>query len=294
MESAPVPRVSVLVPLYNEAAVFPAVFERLQRELAGWPWPAELIVVDDGSDDGGSYQSAHPWVRVLRHPVNLGNGAAVKTGIRAARGEYCVVIDADGQHDGAQIPRLVALLADYPLAVGARDFRAGLSARNLANRFFCRFASYMTGFPIADLTCGFRAFRREEVLDVLHLFPNRFSCPTTMTMAMIRMGYPVAFAPIESAPRPGQGTSKIRPMRDGLRFLIIILKVSTLFAPMRVFFPLALFLGLFGFVNYVLVLTYEHRFSLWSLVLFMSAITIFMIGLLAEGVSFLNLRRERR
>lgn len=287
------PELSVIVPLFNEAEAFPALLQKLRALVPQWSGPVELIVVDDGSTDGGIPPMPEPWIRVLRHPVNLGNGASIKTGIRNARGKYCLILDADGQHDPAEAPRLLEKLKDYHLAVGARDlFRGGAWHRNLANRLYSRLASYVADYRIEDLTCGFRAFRRAEVMDIIHLFPNRFSCPSTMTMGMLKMGYPVAFCPIGVKARAGK--SKIRLISDGLRFLLIIMKISTLFSPMKIFLPLSSFLGLLGMGTYACVLLYAQRFSLWAVVLFTSAITIFMIGLVAEEISYLNFKRESR
>lgn len=284
--------ISILIPLYNEVKIFPQVLARILETIAGWKESCEVIVVDDGSTDGGHYESADTRVRVLRHPVNLGNGAAIKTAIRNARGKYCIILDADGQHDIAEARVFLDKLVEYPLVVGARNLRNdGALHRNFANRVFSRLASYMSSYKIEDLTSGFRAFHREPVLELIHLFPNRFSCPTTMTMGMIKLGYPVLFLPIHAAKRVG--VSKISIFRDGVRFFLIILKITTLFSPMRIFFPLSFLLGVVGLLNYVLVLAVEARFSLWSLVMFTSAITIFMMGLVAEEISTLNLRSNR-
>lgn len=289
---APGLRLSIIIPVYNEARSFPALLERLRGCRQDWPASTEVLVVDDGSTDGGCPDPGEPWLRVVRHPVNLGNGASVKTGIRQARGEWCVVLDGDGQHDPAEIPKLLAGLERYSLVVGKRDLvRGGARHRNWANRVYSRLASYAADYRIEDLTCGFRAFRRREVLDIVHLFPNRFSCPSTMTMGLIKMGYPVAFVPI--AVRPREGRSKLRPLSDGLRFLMIIMKITTLFSPMKMFLPLSLSLAAVGAANYAWVLLTAHRFSVWSAVFFTCAITVFMIGLVAEEVSYLNFRRER-
>lgn len=278
---------SVIVPLYNEREIFPTVLKNLAETLDQWDGEKEILIVDDGSTDGFEPEIIRDWVRVVRHPHNMGNGAAVKTGIRAAKGDWCALMDADGQHD----PREIFLLADkldkYSLAVGARNFQTdGEPLRNMANRFYCLLAGYVAGVKINDLTSGFRAFHRKKALELIHLYPNGFSYPTTMTLGMIRLGYPVTFLPITVSERTG--VSKINPMRDGIRFLLIILKIATLFSPLKLFVPIAAGMAGLGMLIYVYVLLFAHRFSLWSVVLLTNAITIFMMGLVAEEITSLK------
>ncbi|MBF0243725.1 MAG: glycosyltransferase family 2 protein [Planctomycetes bacterium] len=284
------PRVSVIVPVYNEDEALGEMMSGLVEAMRGWPFEKELLIVDDGSEKAVTIDFSDFQARVIRHPCNLGNGAAVKTGIRNATGEYCLILDGDGQHDPGEALGLIRQLSDYFLVIGARDFKkTGQFHRSLANRLLCRLASYMAQVEIDDLTSGFRAFRRKEVMELIHLFPNGFSCPTTMTMGMAKLGYAVGFQPIHVKGRVGR--SKLRPMRDGVRFLVIILKMATLFSPMRIFLPLALLMGTLGLLNYLVVLVCWSRFSVWSAVMFSTSISIFMIGLLAEALSTTNLRR---
>ena len=282
---------TIIIPVFNEAQIIGATVRSISDHLSDCSVEYELIVVDDGSSDG-SHTALEGMVdvKVIRHPINLGNGASVKSGIRAAQHENCVVMDGDGQHQIADALSLLGKLEDYALVVGARDFSSsGTWHRNLANRIYSGLASYVAETDILDLTSGLRAFHRSKVLEVMHLFPNRFSSPTTMTLSLLRLGYPVTFVPIEVRER--MGMSKIRIFKDGFRFLMIILKISTLFSPMKIFMPVALAMFFLGGVNYLLFLFVEHRFSLWSVVLLTNAITIFMMGLVAEEISQFKLKR---
>lgn len=286
-------RISVVMPAKNEA-------EGLRRTLpalrAGFP-DAELIVVDDGSTDDTAAVAAAEGARVLSSPYSMGNGAAIKRGARAAQGEVIVFMDADGQHDPAHIPLLLAQLeAGHDMAVGARDGSGQASmGRGLANRFYNRLASWMTGHAIADLTSGFRAVRAAKFREFLHLLPNGFSYPTTCTMAFFRSAYPVAYVPIRVDRRVGTA-SHIRPLKDGVRFLLIIFKIATLYSPLKLFLPVAL--GFFGtgLGWYAYTFATEGRFTNMSTLLFSAAVIVFLIGLVSEqitGLTYLSARAER-
>ena len=190
--------------------------------------------MDDGSSDQTSEAARAAGARVVRHPYNKGNGAAVKTGIREAQGELVLLMDGDGQHDPADIQKIIALLPEYDLVVGARAWNAQATfSRGLGNLLLARLASYLCGRKIPDLTSGFRAARRDRMREFLHLFPNGFSYPTTSTMAFVRAGYNLRFVPIDGKQRTVSSTSKMRPWREGVRFLVIILRMVTLFSPLR-------------------------------------------------------------
>ncbi|MGH9373286.1 MAG: glycosyltransferase family 2 protein, partial [Vicinamibacterales bacterium] len=221
--------VSVIIPAYNEGAVIADVVSAIAG--AG-PWH-QIIVVDDGSRDETSGRAGAAGAIVVRHPYNKGNGAAVKSGIRRATAEYVLILDGDGQHQAADAHRLVAKLGEYDLVIGTRSKATqATQARRFGNNALNQFASYLAGRPIPDLTSGFRAARRECLIEFLHLLPNGFSTPTTTTLAFIKAGYNVAFEPAEARQRVG--TSKIRLARDGAKFLMIILKIVTIFSPLRV------------------------------------------------------------
>ena len=187
---------SVVIPAFNEADVIGDVVAALARS-AAWH---EILVVDDGSTDAHERRRARRPARAsIRHPYNKGNGASVKSGIREATGEYVLIIDADGQHPPEDAARLVSRLGEYDLVVGARAHSTQATlARRLGNHLLNGLATYLTGRPIPDLTSGFRAARRTHLREFLHLLPNRFSTPTTTTLAFVKAGYNVAFEPVEA------------------------------------------------------------------------------------------------
>ena len=278
------PPISVILPAKNEAA---ALADLLPRLRSAQP-EAELIVVDDGSTDDTREICKTNQVTCLHSPYSMGNGAAVKRGARAARGEILVFMDGDGQHDPADIDRLLARLNEgYDMVVGARAWRsqAGVG-RGLANGFYNWFASRITGQKVADLTSGFRVVKAVKFREFLHLLPNGFSYPTTSTIAFFRSAYGVAYEPIEAADRIGK--SHIRPLRDGLRFLLIIFKVTTLYSPLKLFAPTGFAFFLLGFAYYGYTLTTQHRFTNMSALLFSAAVIVFLIGLISEQITNLT------
>ena len=281
-------KISVILPARNEAVNLRPLLGQLTARLP----EAEILVVDDGSSDETVDVCQSFGVRRVAHPYGLGNGAAIKTGARAAHGEVLVFLDADGQHDPADIPRLLARLDEgYDMAVGARDRRSQASlGRNLANRIYNRLASWMTGHHIADLTSGFRAVRAEPFREFLYLLPNGFSYPTTSTMAFFRSAYAVAYEPIPVAKRIGK--SHIKPIRDGIRFLLIIFKIATLYSPLKLFAPTAIAFFLTGIGYYAWTYTTEGRFTNMSVLLFSAAVIIFLIGLISEQITSLTYKRE--
>jgi len=280
-------RVSIVVPAFNEAASIGALVSELRGAA---PW-REILVVDDGSSDETGRRAADAGARVIRHPYNKGNGAAVKTGVRHAAGEFVLILDADGQHRPADAARLVTRLGEYELVVGARSNATQASlARRIGNGALNAIASYLTGQPIPDLTSGFRAARREHFLEFLHLLPNGFSTPTTTTMAFMKAGYSVCFEPIDAGAR--QGRSKIRFGPDGVQFFVILLKVVTIYSPMRVFLPLSLAsLALGGAYAAWTLLTQSHVANS-SVLLILLSVVIFLVGLVSEQIA--SLRFERR
>ena len=279
---------SVVIPAKNEEQGLALVLPELVERHPG----AEIIVVDDGSTDNTATVCEDAGVTVIRHPYSKGNGAAIKTGARAASGDYIVFMDGDGQHSPADVARLLEKVAEgYDMVVGARS---GLSsqasiARWSANTFYNRFASWMVDQRIDDLTSGFRCVNRNKFLSFLYLLPNGFSYPTTSTMAFFRAGYSVAFVPIEVAKRVGK--SHINLIKDGMRFLLIIFKVGTLYSPLKVYFPAAVFTAGLGFLNYALwIISDSLRFTNMSLLLILSGVTMFLIGLLSEQLTNLQFK----
>jgi glycosyltransferase involved in cell wall biosynthesis len=274
---------SIVIPAFNEAHAIATVVAQLAGA-AAW---REIIVVDDGSRDGTGEAAARAGARVIRHPYNKGNGASVKSGVRAARGEFLLIIDADGQHQPADATRLVAQLGEFDLVVGARHQSTQASlARRLGNSALNRLASYLTERRIPDLTSGFRAARLECLREFLHLLPNRFSTPTTTTLAFIKAGYSVAFVPVEAKAR--EGASKIRFLRDGARFMLITLKIVTIFSPLRVFLPISLASFLIGAGYAAWTLTTQAHVTNSSVLLIMLAVIVFLVGLVSEQIAALR------
>ena len=283
-------KVSVVLPAKNEV-------EGLQRTLpalrACLP-EAEIIVVDDGSTDDTRAVAAGLGALVLSSPYSMGNGAAIKRGARAATGDILVFMDADGQHDPTQIAGLLARLDEgYDMVVGARDGSGQASVgRSLANGLYNRLASWMTGHPIRDLTSGFRVVRAERFMEFLHLLPNGFSYPTTSTMAFFRSAYPVAYVSVAVGRRVGT-TSHIRPFKDGVRFLLIIFKVATLYSPLKLFAPAGLMFLLVGVSYYAYTYLTSGRFTNMSALLISASVIVFLIGLVSEQITALTYRKAR-
>lgn len=277
---------SIVIPAKDEAEGLRALLPQIK---ALYP-EAEVIVVNDGSQDDTAAVSGDAGARVLSNPYSMGNGAAIKRGARAAKGRILVFLDADGQHDAGDIPRLLEKLGEgYDMVVGARSIRgqAGLH-RAFANSIYNRIASMMTGFRIDDLTSGFRAVRANKFRRFLYLLPNGFSYPTTSTMAFFRSAYAVAYIPIEIRRRSGK--SKIHLFRDGTRFFLIILRIGALFSPMRLFLPVSAALFVTGIGYYAYTFLTSHRFTNMSALLIIAATITFLIGIVSEQVSALHYR----
>jgi len=275
---------SIVLPAKNEA---PGLRTLLPSLIELFP-TADIIVVDDGSTDATANVAREHAARVISHPYSMGNGAAVKTGAREAKGDIIVFMDADGQHDPNDITRLLEKMTHgYEMVVGARhaDTHASLG-RRLANQFYNRFASLMTGHKIEDLTSGFRAVRTRHFKKFLYLLPNGFSYPTTSTMAFFRSALPVSYIPIRAGQR--EGKSNIKVLRDGLRFFIIIIKIGALFSPMRLFLPISALLFVTGLAYYGYTYIQWQRFTNMSALLFNSALLTFLIGIVSEQVSALH------
>lgn len=274
---------SIVVPAFDEGPAVAAVVSEL-RAAAAW---REILVIDDGSTDDTARLAEAAGARVIRHPYNKGNGAAVKTGIRHATGTWLLILDADGQHAPQDALRLLQRLGEYDLVVGARSAATQATAsRRLGNDALNAIASYLAERKIPDLTSGFRAARRQHLLEFLHLLPNGFSTPTTTTLAFLRAGYSVHFEAVDARQRAGQ--SKIRLARDGARFFLILLKVITIFSPLKIFTPvsgIAFAVGLvYGIGNFALY----GRIPNGSVLLLMFAVMIFLVGLVSEQIATLR------
>lgn len=274
---------SIIIPVYNEATVIGGLVASLQQT-ASW---REIIVVDDGSNDDTATNAGRAGAAVVRHPYNKGNGASIKSGIRAASGDFVLIMDGDGQHQASEALKIVARLGDYDLVIGTRtaDAHATLG-RQVGNTLLNWLATYLTGQKILDLTSGLRCARREHLREFLHLMPNGFSTPTTTTLGFIKAGYSVCFEPVDVRQRSGQ--SKIKLARDGFRFFLILLKVITIFSPLRVFVPLSLAAFAMG-AGYAAWTAVTQRHITNSSVLFIVlSVVIFLVGLVSEQISALR------
>ncbi|MBU0730897.1 MAG: glycosyltransferase family 2 protein [Proteobacteria bacterium] len=273
-------KITILIPAYNEELSIGKTVETMKSLYPDY----EILVVDDGSTDSTMNVAMQAGANVWPHPYNIGNGAAVKTGLRCASSEWIVLIDADGQHDPKDIARLVEHKDKYDMVVGARSRESTTTFhRRFANRIFNWLATYITKFKIEDLTSGFRLIRKSTVEQYLYLLPNTFSYPTTMTMAYLRSGLTVKYVPIKARKR--KGISKIRLFRDGVRFFLIIAKIATLFSPLRIFLPISFLFFASGSLYYLYTFIDSHRFSNMSALLLSTSVIIFMMGLISEQIS---------
>ena len=272
--------VTILLPAYNEAGV---IGETIRAIRALHP-DFEILVVDDGSTDNTMREAMEAGANVWPHPYNIGNGAAIKSGLRCARGEWVLMMDADGQHKPEDIARLLEHKDRYDMVVGARTRQSETSAhRDLANWVYNRFASYVTRFKVEDLTSGFRLVRLSVARQFIYLLPNTFSYPSTLTLGYLRSGRTVKYIPIQTKARVGK--SKIKLLKDGARFFLIITKIASLFSPFRVFLPISMGFFVTGLCYYAYTFLTQGRFTNMSALLFNSSIIIFMIGLVAEQIS---------
>jgi glycosyltransferase involved in cell wall biosynthesis len=280
--------VTIVVPAFNEADSIGEVVREL-RAAAAWH---DVLVIDDGSGDGTGKAAQDAGARVIRHPYNKGNGASIKTAIRAADSEWLAVVDADGQHAPEDAVRLVAPLGDYDLVIGARHpYSQATAGRRAGNAVLNWLASYLTERHVPDLTSGFRAARRECLLEFLHLLPNGFSTPTTTTLAFLKAGYNVTFVPI--AARTRVGTSKIRLASDGAKFLLILLKVITIFSPLRIFAPVSAVSFAVGATYGAWNFIYHARIPNGAVLLLMFSIMILLVGLVSEQIATLRFEGRR-
>jgi len=272
--------VTVLLPAYNEEQAIAMTIRRIKELHPDF----EVLVIDDGSTDNTMQEAMDAGANVWPHPYNIGNGASIKTGLRCAKGDWLVMMDADGQHKPEDISRLLEHKENFDMVVGARSRNSETTLhRDLANKVYNWFASYVTKFEVKDLTSGFRMVKTEVARQYIYLLPNTFSYPSTLTMAYLRSGRSVRYIPIQTLARKGK--SKIKLLKDGIRFLLIISKVATLFSPLRVFLPISAFLFGTGMLYYLYTFLAASRFTNMSALLFTSSLMIFMLGLISEQIS---------
>jgi len=288
------PRISVIIPALNEGLVIGKVVKQIQAVVNKLDENHEIIVIDDGSTDDTAGQAREAGAVVIQHPYNIGNGASVKSGIRRARGSILVTIDGDGQHDPNDIPRLVERIGAYDMVVGSRNRESDTAAhRDAANMVFNSLASYVSERKIEDLTSGFRAVKTHIARQFVYLLPNKFSYPTTITLSVVRAGYSLGYESIKFAGRDKKTKSKIKPLQDGLRFLMIILKIAVFYAPLKIFVPLSLIIFLLG-VSYGLmrIFVLNAPYGQTSALLMSTAALTFLVGLVSEQIAQLRFDRS--
>jgi glycosyltransferase involved in cell wall biosynthesis len=276
--------ITIVIPAKNESKSLRSFLPKLRATYPDF----EVILVNDGSTDDTSVICSETGVKEIKHPYSKGNGAAIKAGARAAKGDIIVFMDGDGQHQPEDILVLLNKIYEgYDLVVGARNVESQASVgRLVGNTFYNKFSSWMVGHKIEDLTSGFRAVRRRKFLQFLYMLPNGFSYPTTSTMAFFRVGYSVAYVPIKVHKRIGE--SHLRIWRDGIRFLLIIFKIGTLYSPLKLFVPLSAAMFTLGLGHYGYTYFSEERFTNMSALLFISSLLFFALGLISEQVSTLQ------
>lgn len=275
--------ISVVIPAKNEAQAIGGVVAEVRLVLPN----AQVLVVDDGSTDGTAVEARAAGADVISHPYSKGNGAAIKSGSRSASGEILIFMDGDGQHNPRDIPLLLEVMEQgFDMVVGARGAESQASwGRHVANRIYNWLSSKITGQNIKDLTSGFRTVNRALFMQCLYMLPNGFSYPTTSTMAFFRSGFSVGYVPIVAAKRVGK--SHIHPLKDGIRFLLIIFKIATLYSPLKLFFPASLLLFLTGCGYYAYTYIELGRFTNMSALLFICSMLVFIMGLMSEQITTL-------
>ena len=280
--------VSIIIPAYNEAKTIGEIIRQIKMLYPEF----EIIVINDGSKDDTVSVAMEAGATVYNHPYNIGNGAAIKSGIRVASGDIMVFMDGDGQHDPEDISKMLNYLPDFDMVVGARSMSDQASlGRALGNKVYNWLASYVTKFSIKDLTSGFRAIKSKSARSFLHLLPNTYSYPATLTMGVLRSGMSVKYVPIKIRKRKA-GRSNVKIFQDGVRFFMIITRICTLFSPMRIFLPVSFLMFILGMANYIFTLTTQGRFTNMSALLFVTSILIFMMSLISEQIC--QMRFERR
>lgn len=282
------PKVSVVIPAFNESETIADLIQAIQRRYPDF----EIVVIDDGSEDNTAEVAADAGARVFIHPYNIGNGAAIKSGIREATGEIFVFMDGDGQHNPEDIEKMLNHLPEFDMIVGARGKGSQASVgRGIGNKIYNWLGSYVSKFPIEDLTSGFRAVKAEIARSFLYLLPNTYSYPTTITLGVLRSGRSIKYIPITTQPRR-KGSSNIRLLHDGVRFFMIIIRICTLYSPMRVFLPVSFVMFVLGTIRYAYSYITEGRFTNMSALLYVASIIIFMMSLISEQIC--QMRFERR
>ena len=288
------PNISVIIPAYNEGEVIGNVIKQIREVVNTIDEDHEIIVIDDGSQDNTAQSASEAGATVIQHPYNIGNGAAVKSGFRHAHGKILVTIDGDGQHDPHDILKLVNRIGPYDMVVGSRNRKSETAAhRDIANMVFNSLATYVSGRKIEDLTSGFRAVKARIARQFVYLLPNKFSYPTTITLSVVRAGYSLGYESIRFSRRDGNTKSKIKPLQDGIRFLLIILKIAVFYAPLKIFAPLSVFIFLLGVAyGFFRIFVLSAPYGQTSALLMSTAVLTFLVGLVSEQIAQLRFDRS--
>lgn len=278
------PDLTVIIPAYNEEKVIADVIADIKALKKNY----EILVVDDGSTDNTYNVIKDLGIKIIRHPRNKGYGAALKTGIRSASGDIVLTMDADGQHNPEDIPRLLEHIDECDMVVGERTKGSHFSAlRKPGKALLGWVANYLAGVRIPDLNSGFRVIRKELASRLLHILPNGFSFSTTITLAVIKEDYDIKYVPIQTRKRIGKSTVSYL---DAFKTLMLILRIINLFSPLKVFLPMSILLGIVGIPYFLYQLIFLSNISEISVILITSSILIFFFGLLADQLA--AIRRE--
>jgi glycosyltransferase involved in cell wall biosynthesis len=289
------PDITIILPIYNEVDNIENVFKNLNDILNNSDKTYEIIAVDDGSTDGTltlllSLKDKNPFMRIISHVYNKGNSCAIRTGIRFARANIIITMDADGQHDPKYILKIISGLSKYDMIIGSRTHAyKGKSIRNMGNIILNKFASAFTQTRITDLTSGFRAFKKQTISHFLHLFPNGFGFESMITVSMIKSGYSINFFPIEFKERL-MGESKINIINDGIKFIIIILKIIVLYDPFKIFLPFSILFITIGLITMIAGIIVASKLIVpgSSVVFYVAGIFTFLLGLLSNQIATIN------
>ena len=274
-------KISIIIPVYNEADTIRDLVLQIRSIYPDF----EVIVIDDGSTDDSAAVAGNAGAFVYSHPYNIGNGAAIKSGIRIASGEILVFMDGDLQHAPEDIGKLLEFFPDYDMVVGARAMGDQASiGRAVGNKLYNWLASYVAKFKVQDLTSGFRAVKADVAKNFVYLLPNTYSYPATLTLCALRNGRSLKYIPIKASERK-TGQSNVKLIQDGVRFFMIIIKICTLYSPFRIFLPVSFLTFFLGLLYYLYTFLRWHRFTNMSALLFTTSIIIFMMGLVSEQIS---------
>jgi glycosyltransferase involved in cell wall biosynthesis len=281
-----IPVLSIVIPVYNEEKAIGEVLDKLitQRQEKNW----EILVVDDGSNDQTARIILNYPVRLIRHHGNRGYGAALKSGIRHSTSDFIVIMDGDGQHNPQDIRRLLREVENSDLVAGARQKKSHSPLWRMPGKWFLSLlANYLMRQRIPDLNCGFRIYRREILMPYLPICPDGFSFSMTSLFAFLSDNYRVTYIPIETGNRKGRSSVTLF---TGFETILLILRIITLFNPLRIFIPISAGCILFGGSLFFIYYFFHDRGSVSALVLLLIGVQFFFFGLVSDQLA--RFRRE--